>query len=423
MPTEAVASIGGADHIQSGDSVTAALGWLIGSRLGRWVACGALSIAHNVLPDLDVAPVLQAYLAEGIDVDPDGAYTEHSSGVYDAICNLCLLLTAQYGRPEVLPAVRANLDFNLHMIHPDGSAETGLSHRQDFGQRPVPLDMAAAYLLAQVFEPNPAYTAMAQTLWQGKESPGLTDLLWLAYAFHHGAPQPADAPADLPDFARVFPPNHFWRMRHESFSVSAFAGSDRLLSAAQGGACLANLSISQSYFGVGRFTAEQLEPVPGGVRLHSSGEGHALHRPGYDHPLGRAVADVYASRAERDWRPLPPAHAALTLRDEGSGVELLLETIDNHPGVLAQIAFDFLPGGTWECSGGCFQPQAGQVIFLTHGFGRMRFGADVLEIGPGADAHRYWSMRDTPPAPHHVRVIIPLITPIQHRFWLRGRRE
>jgi hypothetical protein len=209
-------------------------------------------------------------------------------------------------------------------------------------------------------------------------------------------------------------------LRHEGFSLSAFAGSECLLNAAQGAACLGRVSISHSYFGVGHFRAERIEAVPGGVRLHSSGEGHLTHRPGYDFPLARAVEDVYASRAERDWRPMPPAQGSLTVRDEGGGVELLYETIDNYPGVLAQIALDFLPGGTWECEGGCFQPQAGQVIFLTHGFGRMRFGNDVLEIGPGADAHRYWHMRDTDPAPQHVRVIIPLITPVSHRLWVRG---
>jgi hypothetical protein len=387
------------------------------------VICGALSIARDLLPELDVDAALDAYLAEGIDVDPDGAYTEHSSGVYDAICNLCLLLTAQFAHPEVLPAVKANLDFNCHMIAADGSAETGLSHRQDFGQRPVPLDLAAAYLFVQRFQPegDPDYSAAAEAIWRGKDTPGLMDLLWLAYAFHHGAPQSDGTAVALPNFARLFAHNRFWRMRDEGFSASAFAGAERLLSAAQGSAYIANLSISQSYFGVGRFIAEEIEPIPGGVCLHSSGADHALHRPGYDFPLGSAVPDVYASRAEREWRAMPPADSTLTIRADGGGVELLYETIDNHPGVLAQIAFDFLPGGIWACEGSSFQPQAGQVIFLTHGFGRMRYGTDVLEIGPGADAHHYWQMRDTPPAPNHVRVIMPLITPVQHRFWLRGR--
>lgn len=386
----------------------------------RWVICGALAIAQVLLPDLPIKSVMRSYLAEGMDVDADGAFTEHSTGVYDAICNLCLLLAAQFGYDEVLPAVKANLDFNAYMIYPDGSAETGLSHRQDLGTRPVPLDLGAAYLLAQAFTPDPLYDGMANLLWKAKEHAGLMDLLWLVYALHVSARTPDSAVQEPQQYARVFSANRFWRARAGRFSVSVFGGSERLLCASYGGAYVSALSISQSYFGVGRFAAEDIQPVQGGVELVSSGEGHAVHRPGYDFPLGHAVTDVYASRAEREWRPLPPARTRLRITQQMNGVELRMETIDNYPGVLAQIALDFAPGGIWECEGGSFAPQAGQVIFLTGGMGRMIYGTDVLEVGPGADAHRYWHMRDTPPAPHAVRVVIPLMTPVDHRMTIRG---
>lgn len=382
----------------------------------RWVICGALSIAKQLMPHLDVEATIQSYLAEGIDVDPDGAYSEHSTGVYDAICNLCLLLTAEFGHPEVLPAVKANLRYNLHMIDANGEAETGLSLRQDHGERPVPLDLGAAYLYYHSIEETSPFAAMAKTLWEGKEKPGLTDLLWLAFLFHRKPVNLSDTAAEVQDFTCFFPHNRFWRMRKGEFSATAYADRHNLLTANHGSAHLKALSISQSYFGVGRFLAETIESQKEGILLISSGENHAVHRPGYDLPLGREVEDFYASRDEREWRKLSPARSTLSIQPDGQGVSLIYRTIDNHPNVLAQIAFDFLPNGIWTCDGCSFQPQAGQVIFLTQGFGTMRYGNDSLKIGPGADAQRYWQMRDTPPAPELVRIIIPLMAPVNHEF-------
>ena len=387
----------------------------------RWVICGALSIAKQLFPDLSVDDTINAYLAEGMDVDPDGAYTEHSTGVYDAICNLCLLLTAQFGHPEVLEAVKANLKYNLHMLDANGEAETGLSHRQDFGQRPVPIELGAAYLFYQYFEPNTDFEAMAKIIWHGKENSNPMDMLWLVYIHHLTQFDLSSAAVDLPDFTRYFPYNQFWRMRQGDFSASVFSNRYNLLTANHAGAHLKAMSISQSYFGAGRFYPETIEPTASGVLLTSSGENLVSHRPGYDYPLGKPIPEFYSTREQREWRKLPPAKSILEIHPVENGLALNYRTIDNYPGVLAQIAFDFLPGGIWHCEGGAFQPQAGQVIFLTQGSGQMCYGEDCITIGPGADAHQYWQMRDTPPAPELVRVVIPLITPINHSFVIQSK--
>ena len=388
----------------------------------RWMISSALALAGHFHPALDVAPTIQAYLAEGIDVDPDGAYTEHSTGVYDAVSNLSLLILAKFGyRSTVLPAVYRNLAYNLSMIHPDGTAETGLSHRQDFGSRPIPLDLGAAYLLYQSFEKETDFLGMTNHLWRQKDAPTTTELMYLIFALQELGGKAPDKEIDAPtEYTHFFPHNRFWRMRQGSFSVSAFAGNDRILNASSGKAYLSAMRISQSYFGVGQFIAEKIEPETDGVILTSSGERHAVHRPGYDYPLGKPVNDVYASREEREWRKLPPANTILTLNHQEKTIKLHYHTIENHPGVLAQIAFDFLPGGIWEYEGGAFQPLAGQVIFLHAGMGRMLYGQDGFEIGPGADHHRYWEMRDTTPTSKMVRVIVPLITPVDYHFTIRA---
>src|SRR5690606_12442083 len=107
-------------------------------------------------PDLDVAKVVEAYLAEGIDIDAEGAFIERSVGVYDAVNNRSLLFIHEHWDcPAALPAVQRSLDFDLYLLHADGTAETGLSRRQDYGTREVAIGLAPCYLHAHLLSPNP----------------------------------------------------------------------------------------------------------------------------------------------------------------------------------------------------------------------------------------------------------------------------
>ena len=155
--------------------------------------------------------------------------------------------------------------------------------------------------------------------------------------------------------------------------------------------------------------------------LRSEGLSRA-HRPGYDLPLGRPVTPTrWREIAEqRPYRPLAPCTSTLTVRHVEKGFDLCYQTLDGFEGVTAQIAFDFLPGGIWETDDLCLSPEAGQVLFLKRGYGIMRYGNDVIQIGPGANAHRMWHMRDAETAAGHVRVLFTSTTPVDHPFPLRA---
>ena len=97
----------------------------------RWVIAAALSQAARLFPDLDVRRTVDAYLAEGVDLDAKGFFIERSVGVYDAVNDRSLLLIAEnYGWPAALDTVERNLALDLRLLHADGTAETGLSRRQ-----------------------------------------------------------------------------------------------------------------------------------------------------------------------------------------------------------------------------------------------------------------------------------------------------
>ena len=132
----------------------------------RWVMAAAMTWAGRLFPDVDVQPVVRAYLAEGFDLNEDGAYTEQSAGLYDGICDRSLMLLHQYGgNSEALQAACANLTLNLHLLHPDGTIETGASRRQDRGQRPIPAALTLPYLMAYDVVQDSRFAEAADFLW------------------------------------------------------------------------------------------------------------------------------------------------------------------------------------------------------------------------------------------------------------------
>jgi hypothetical protein len=409
----------------------------------RWVMVSAMLQARALFPDLADDAVLDqavtAYLAEGMDIDAEGMFIERSVGVYDAVNDRSWLFIAQYGGSllgttgttarAIVAEVGRNLMLNLHLLHADGTAETGLSRRQDYGTREVPIGLIDSYLVANHLQPTPVFAAAAETLWrdsaQGLENPG-----WVCYGLLKcGDPETA-SDAKLPDnFASFLPLNGVHRVRRGLLSGSFFRGATRLATITFGQAELTAIKFSQTYFGqyIGRFQADRMEYMDEQLTMLSRGQANP-RRPGYEMPLGRPVphAEWLTALAERELRRLPHAVSELAVQEAGdewgSGFDLRLRTLEGTAGVTAQLALDFPPGGIWETDDTRLQPQAGQVIFLRQGFGSMRYGNDVLHVGPGTMAHATWAMREAEPAPDHVRVLVTFLLPVDYAFMVRGYR-
>ncbi|MFD9429328.1 hypothetical protein [Streptomyces sp. NPDC060002] len=131
--------------------VTAALAEIAGAASGalltggvhtpnhRWELCAALARLHRSFPDDRLLARVEEWLAEGVDIDAEGLYSERSANYAAHVSNPSLLLLADVlGRADLLDAVERNLATTLDLIRPDGTVETVHSRRQD-QNHPFPL--------------------------------------------------------------------------------------------------------------------------------------------------------------------------------------------------------------------------------------------------------------------------------------------
>ncbi|MFF7872520.1 hypothetical protein ACFZCT_39700 [Streptomyces qaidamensis] len=98
----------------------------------RWELCAALARLHRSFPDDRLLDRVEEWLAEGVDIDAEGLYSERSANYAAHVSNPSLLLLAGVlGRADLLDAVERNLAATLDLIRPDGTVETVHSRRQD----------------------------------------------------------------------------------------------------------------------------------------------------------------------------------------------------------------------------------------------------------------------------------------------------
>ncbi|MCD9874617.1 hypothetical protein [Streptomyces guryensis] len=98
----------------------------------RWELSAALARLHRSFPDGRLLERVEEWLAEGVDIDTGGLYSERSAVYASLVTNPSLLLLAEVlGRTDLMDAVERNLATTLDLIRPDGTVETVHSRRQD----------------------------------------------------------------------------------------------------------------------------------------------------------------------------------------------------------------------------------------------------------------------------------------------------
>ncbi len=387
----------------------------------RWVVTAALGMARRLFSDLQAEEYIDTLLAEGIDMSPDGEYTERSTGIYNAVCNRSLRYMADsLERPDLLDYVRRNLDMMTHFSHADGTTVTTFSVRDDKGRRVVPHYAADSFFDMAQRDGNPEWAAVADML--VKDAP---DLTWAMEPFMTHAEYRTHRvePGRIrDDFSLVYPAGRIWRVRRGELSATAAAGMDFPFELKFGSAHLRAVRVAGTSFGIAVFRGETFEETERGVRMTHRAEGRG--RPGYDLPLGRPVpwgTFEEAAREREVWQQ-DPFVTTLTVEEVDGGFDLHVRTEGGMPRVPWQFECCFDGPGRWETRDAVTDAENGQTGLLKNGFGVFRVGDEALAVGPGAAVHRSWRMRGSDPLDDAFRVLVTMRSPVERTLRVRGFR-
>jgi hypothetical protein len=375
----------------------------------RWVVCAALARLHALFADPRYVARIDEWLAEGIDVDADGQFSERSTSVYSPTCDRALLTVARLlGRADLLEPVRRNLEMTLYYLHASGDVATEASRRQDQYRRGSPAGYHLPYRSLAIGDRNGRFAA-ATRLIEAKEGDALAgNLLYMLEDPSLRRPLPDSSP--LPeDFARAFTGSDLVRIRRGPVSATILGSNPCVLSFHKGGAVLEAVRLASAFFGKGQFAGERLAIENGSYVLTQvlTGPYYQPLPPEARHPDGAIVASDRDRRRQSEVQRLV---SGVIVRESAGRFTIDVEVSGTDRVPLA-IELGFRKGG--ELAG--VRPVAGiaDALLLADGTGEYRAGGDVIRFGPGMARHTWTALRGARPKLDALSVYLTGFTPLR----------
>jgi hypothetical protein len=383
----------------------------------RWVVCGALAWVHSLYPNPKYVARIDQWLAETIDIDPDGQFTEKSTTVYSPIVDRALITVARLlNRPALLDPVRRNLEMTLYYVHPDGEVVTEASKRQDQYQRGSMGRYYYSYRYLALRDSNGQFAAMARQIEETARGKLAGELP--AFLAEPELQRPLPASASLPtNYAKVFAYSTLARIRRGDASGTILAGNTTLLSFRKGAAALEALRVASAFFGKGQFIGDKLELRDGSYVLRQTLEGPYFQPLSKDQiadgehvkmaPNGTLATNTRSVRARSNLQTLESI-ATITEKNGAFEVTLNIAGTDHVP-VAIELAFRH--GG--QLSG--VEPVANikDAYLLKAGTGRYTFANQTIEFGPGRTEHTWTQVRGALPKWDGQSVYVTGFTPFR----------
>lgn len=379
----------------------------------RWVVGAALTKVHELFPDPKYLKRIDQWLAEHIDLDPDGQYTEKSTNTYSPIVNRSLIIMARgLNKPELLEPVRRNLMMTMYFVHPNGEVVTEASNRQDKGTIANTVRYYYCYRFMALQDKNGEMAAMCRLI----EATCPKDQLagYLDYFLEDPSlwrELPASKPLPV-NYARAFPYSGLVRIRRGAWDCTLLSNNTTFLTFHKGNAVLQGLRFATSFFGKGQFQSEKVEQTPNGWTLRQS-----LTGPYYQ-PLPPDKIDPNgdldkAPRSLRQQSEIQKLESVVQVSETGSGIEVTV-TISGTEGVPVTLELIFRPGGSF--SGVTKYTKRENTWLLSGQEGTYTVGTDVLRFGTGKVLHKGILLRGALPPMDAPAVYITGYTPFTHRI-------
>ncbi len=373
----------------------------------RWVVSAALAQVHDLFPDSRYLRRIDEWLAEGIDIDRDGQFTERSTLVYNIVSDRALIVfAAKLRRPELLDPVRRNLDALQYLLHADGEVVSEISRRQDQFTRGTVVGYWFPLTYMAVTDQDARLSTLA-----GRAAPDGARLSTLLE--YPQLSQPLPTPRSLPDdFEKIFADIGITRIRRGPLSATLMlGGSSRFFTLRYGDAVMEGARFATSFFGKGQFVPQTAVKHANAFEFRQSLEGP------YFQPLSEKVAPQSwdESRRRRRQTEVCRLEQSADVAETRNGFGIRLRATGTN-GVPVAIELTFGEGGTLD---GCRPvPDLPGAFLLEQGTGTYRAGRQTIRFGPGDAPHRYTQVRGAEPRLPGLSVYITAFTPFDKTITL-----
>jgi hypothetical protein len=375
----------------------------------RWVVVSALARCHHLFPDPRYLTRLEEWLAEAIDLDEEGQFTERSTGIYNAVTDRALLTTGRMlDRPALFEPVRKNLEAMIYFLHPEGEVATDISRRQDRFQPATLRSYYLPYHFLARHDGNGRFATVADDIERMYfHQLGGEFIYFLEIAELRQVLPPRE---HLPtNYEKFFPVSEFVHIRRGARSATVLGGGSRFFSFRHGGAVVEAVRLASAFFGKGQFSAP-LSRQGSGYQLVQELEGYYLQ------PL--APQD---RRADGNWEAMPNsrrAHSntchlrsAVVIRETADGFELSLDIGGTHQ-VPLTLEVTLRPGGELTGDGLVAVPGVPNTYFLGEGLASYEVAGQRLRVGPGFRRHAWTQLRGAEPRLEGVTLYLTEFTPL-----------
>ncbi|MVM30301.1 hypothetical protein GO755_09670 [Spirosoma sp. HMF4905] len=377
----------------------------------RWVVSAALTKLNEVFPDPRYTSRIDQWLAEHIDIDPDGQFNEKSTNSYSPIVDRSLIIMARgLKKPELFEPVRKNLMMTLYYVHPNGEVVTEASNRQDKGTIGTMAKYYYCYRYMALLDKNGEMAAMCRLIEKTcspEQLAGYLDyfledpMLWNEL--------PASKPLPT-SYAKAFPYSGVVRIRRGNWDATILSNNASWLTFHKGNAVLQGVRVAASFFGKGQFQTDKIEQKGDTWVMHTSLDGP------YYQPIAKdkIAADGDWDKMQRANRPqseVQKLETTVKVTEATKGLKIDID-IAGTEGVPVALELIFRPGGT--LAGATKLPKKENAYLLSGESGSYTVGPDSIQFGPGKSEHKGVQLRGALPAMDAPTVYITGFTPFKH---------
>lgn len=387
----------------------------------RWVISAALALVNTLMPNQKYLDRINEYLAEEIDCNEDGEYTERSAGGYNEINNRALLLLAQeLGKTEYLEYVERNLELMLAFYHSDFSIFTENSTRQDKGTKVYADRYVYQYMLCGAARGNQRLRSIGVTLLQscidgGRPFPlAVEDLMLFPEAFEN-LPKAADK--DIFTVNRHLKDSGLLRLSKAGMNLWAVENQPSFLFLKAGDIDF-YIKGGISFFNCRHLTFTDMEEKNGSYHLQYEGKGH-YYKP-FGEYKGTTDWEVIGHHA-RETTGHQFVKVSLVIIPEDEGYKLDIAT-EGCPDSTIRFEIGMMPNVLVRGEGYRIAANAGGNLIADKGDVTLFDGRGQVSIGPAFAANDITQglVGAVPPSQHRFNVFFNDTTNFKRTLFIRA---